>query len=117
MIGWDAELHKRTLEQATLSLVGPQPSERRRRRRLPVGAEHAIAAAPAVLRSCAPPAGEDVICTATDAGAVRAALGAPERRRATRPTRVLRVEAGVPRYGAELDDSVIPQEAGLNDAP
>ena len=28
---------------------------------------------------------------------------------------VLRVEAGRPRYGVDLDDSVIPQEAGLNE--
>jgi folate-binding protein YgfZ len=27
----------------------------------------------------------------------------------------LRIEHGRPRYGIELDDSVIPQEAGLND--
>ncbi len=28
---------------------------------------------------------------------------------------MLRVESGRPRYGVDLDDSVIPQEAGLND--
>ena len=28
---------------------------------------------------------------------------------------VLRVESGRPRYGIDLDDSVIPQEAGLNE--
>ena len=28
---------------------------------------------------------------------------------------VLRVETGRPRWGAELDETVIPQEAGLND--
>src|SRR5205814_6955615 len=28
---------------------------------------------------------------------------------------VLRVEAGRPRYGIDLDDTVIPQEAGLNE--
>jgi folate-binding protein YgfZ len=28
---------------------------------------------------------------------------------------IVRVERGRPRYGAELDDSVIPQEAGLNE--
>jgi folate-binding protein YgfZ len=28
---------------------------------------------------------------------------------------VLRVERGRPRYGVDLDDSVIPQEAGLNE--
>jgi folate-binding protein YgfZ len=28
----------------------------------------------------------------------------------------LRVEAGIPRYGAEIDESVVPLEAGLNRA-
>ena len=30
-------------------------------------------------------------------------------------TPVLRVESGRPRYGVDLDDTVIPQEAGLNE--
>ena len=44
---------------------------------------------------------------------MRAALGVPEL--PEDEADVLRVEAGVPRYGAELDDSVIPQEAALNE--
>jgi folate-binding protein YgfZ len=106
VIGWDAELHKRTLEQTTLSLVG-EPSELA----VHASAEDVIGGAP-VLR-VGTPEGEDVVCMTTDAGAVRAALGVPEL--GEDEADVLRVEAGVPRYGAELDDSVIPQEAALND--
>ena len=106
VIGWDAELHKRTLEQTTLSLVG-EPSELA----VHASAHDVIGGAP--LLRVGTPEGEDVICMTTDAGAVRTALGVPELDE--HEADVLRVEAGVPRYGAELDDSVIPQEAALND--
>jgi folate-binding protein YgfZ len=106
VIGWDAELHKRTLEQTTLSLVG-EPSE------LALHASVAESVGGAAVLRVGTPEGEDVICATEDAERVRAALGAPELPEAEAD--VLRVEAGVPRYGAELDDSVIPQEAALND--
>jgi len=60
--------------------------------------------------------GIDVICDSADTERVKAALigdGAVEIDEATAD--VLRVEHGRPRYGVDLDDSVIPQEAGLND--
>jgi tRNA-modifying protein YgfZ len=43
---------------------------------------------------------------------VRAALGVPEVPEAA--AEVVRVEAGRPRYGIDLDDATIPEEAGLN---
>jgi folate-binding protein YgfZ len=58
-------------------------------------------------------AGVDVVCAAEDAAAVRAALDVPEVPEAA--AEVVRVEAGRPRYGIDLDDGTIPQEAGLND--
>ena len=106
VIGWDAELHKRTLEQTTLSLVG-EPSG------LALHASVADTLGGAAVLRVGTPEGEDVICATADAERVRAALGAPEL--PEDEADVLRVEAGVPRYGAELDDSVIPQEAALND--
>ena len=106
VIGWDAELHKRTLEQTTLSLVG-EPSG------LALHASVADTLDGAAVLRVGTPEGEDVICATADAERVRAALGAPEL--PEDEADVLRVEAGVPRYGAELDDSVIPQEAALND--
>ena len=60
--------------------------------------------------------GVDVICAADDAGRVRAALqeagAVPVDERAAE---VRRVETGRPRFGIDLDDTVIPQEAGLNE--
>ena len=47
------------------------------------------------------------------AGEVKAALGVPEVDEAV--AEIVRVEHGRPRYGIDLDDSVIPQEAGLNE--
>ena len=105
-IGWRCELHKRTLEQTTLSLIGAATD---------LGVDESrsgeVGGAP-VLR-VGTPEGEDIVCATGDVAAVRAALRAPEL--PEDEADVLRVEAGVPRYGAELDDSVIPQEAALND--
>jgi folate-binding protein YgfZ len=56
--------------------------------------------------------GIDVICDAARADEVKAALGVPEVPEAV--AEIVRVERGRPRYGVDLDDSVIPQEAGLN---
>jgi folate-binding protein YgfZ len=57
--------------------------------------------------------GVDVFFPADDREAVRAALPFPDGDAAA--AEIVRVESGRPRYGVELDDSVIPQEAGLND--
>jgi folate-binding protein YgfZ len=57
--------------------------------------------------------GLDVFCRAHDREAVRAALPFPDGTEAD--AEVVRVERGRPRYGVDLDDSVIPQEAGLNE--
>src|SRR5207245_2416771 len=46
------------------------------------------------------------------AAAVRARGAAPVEEAAAE---VVRVEAGRPRYGVDLDETVIPQEAGLNE--
>lgn len=61
-------------------------------------------------------AGIDLLVTAADAEQVHAALlsaGAAHMEPET--LEVLRIEAGQPRWGAELDENVIPLEAGLKD--
>ena len=118
-LGSDVELHKRTLEMGELSLIGPHarrvagagaPGPRRARQR----ARRRSAGAEAIL--VATDAGVDVFCAAGDTAAVRAALEAagavPVSEEAAE---IVRVEHGRPRYGADLDDNVIPQEAGLNE--
>src|SRR4051794_33713668 len=109
-LGADVELHKRTLEMALLSVIGPDapglggPGEHDNARVTLAGA-----AAVAVTTDV----GVDVFCRAEDRDAVRAALAFPDGDEAA--AEVVRVERGRPRYGVDLDDSVIPQEAGLNE--
>jgi folate-binding protein YgfZ len=119
-LGYQVELHKRTLERGLLSLIGPQAAEL-------AGAgdvgsdEHAhtvieVAGTGLPARAIRTDVGVDLLCDAADTDALRTALedagavtvgdGALE---------CLRVEYGRPRYGTDLDDTVIPQEAGLNE--
>jgi folate-binding protein YgfZ len=112
------ELHKRTLEMGELSLIGPQA-------RAITGAdalgaeEHdnvraEIGGHPVVL--VATDLGVDVFCEAERTEGVRGTLlaaGAAEVSEAA--AEIVRVEHGRPRYGLDLDESVIPQEAGLNE--
>jgi folate-binding protein YgfZ len=104
-VGLDVEIDKRTLQMALLSVVGV---------RLAGPAEHdnvrtTVAGKPVVAVTT--DLGTDVFCWADDLEAVRAEFPPGDEA----AFEVLRVEAGRPRYGLDLDDSVIPQEAGLND--
>ena len=117
-LGADVELHKRTVEMGELSLIGPDarrvagagelgPAEHDNRRAELGG--HAVVLVATDL-------GVDVFCDAASTEGVRAALlaaGATEVTEAA--AELVRVESGRPRYGTDLDDSVIPQEAGLNE--
>jgi folate-binding protein YgfZ len=116
-LGRDVELHKRTLEYGLLSLIGPDARRIAGAGDLP-DAEHAHRAGRiggAALRLIATDLGVDVLCDAADAEPVAAALidagAVPAGEDAAE---VRRVETGRPRYGVDLDDTVIPQEAGLN---
>lgn len=114
-IGFDAKLHKRTLQQGELSLIGPAAREVAGVPELPAE-EHAsvrssLGGADVVV--VATDLGADVIFAAEDAGAVRGALDCPEIGEAA--AEIVRVEHGRPRYGVDLDDTTIPQEAGLNE--
>jgi folate-binding protein YgfZ len=117
-IGYDVELHKRTLECALLSLVGPRARDVAGAQELP-SAEHSSMRArrgDAEVVLVATADGIDVICAADDAPAVKAALlqaGAVEV--SENAAELLRVEAGRPRFGVDIDDTTIPQEAGINE--
>ena len=115
-LGRDVELHKRTVECALFSLIGPQaravagdvPAEEHAHRTAELGG--------ATVRVIATDLGVDVLCAAEDAEAVRSALLAAGAAPADADAaEIRRVETGRPRYGVDLDDSVIPQEAGLNE--
>ena len=114
-LGRDVELHKRTVERGLLSLVGPEA-------RAAAGAhvlatdEHANLASEiggVPVRLVATAGGVDLICDAERTAELKAALDLPEVSEAA--AEVVRVETGRPRYGLDLDESVIPQEAGLNE--
>jgi tRNA-modifying protein YgfZ len=114
-LGRDVELHKRTVERGLLSLVGPGAREAAGAQDLGA-AEHDNAAGEVggvPVRLVATAAGVDLICDAERTDELKAALNVPEVSEAA--AEVVRVEAGRPRYGLDLDDSVIPQEAGLNE--
>jgi tRNA-modifying protein YgfZ len=117
-IGWEAELHKRTLEQGLLSLIGPRAREVAGADEL-ARAEHAnrpaeIGGAPVLL--VATDLGVDLVCATRDTERVREALvGAGAVAVDEAAAEIVRVESGRPRYGIDVDDSTIPQEAGLNE--
>jgi folate-binding protein YgfZ len=117
-VGYDVELHKRTLERGLLSLIGPGAGAFLDEIDLPE-AEHANRAhslAGAAVRAIRTDVGIDLLVE--DPGAVDAVAGALRDAGALpiseAAAECLRVERGRPRYGIDLDDTVIPQEAGLN---
>ena len=117
-LGRDVELHKRTLELGLLSLVGPHA--RRIAGATSLGsrehdnAREKVGGIDVIL--VATDTGVDVFCAAGDTAAVRAALEAAGAVPVTEEAaEIVRVERGRPRYGVDLDESSMPQEAGLND--
>jgi folate-binding protein YgfZ len=116
-IGFDVELHKRTVQRGLLSLIGPDARTLAGAGDLPDDEYAHVAGEVAgrAVRLIATDGGVDVLCDAEDTDAVRAALedaGATPVSEAA--TEIVRVERGRPRYGFDLDDTTIPQEAGLN---
>src|SRR4051794_22605563 len=117
-IGWDAELHKRTLQQGLLSTIGPRAREVAGAGDLPAR-EHSSRAGElggVPVRLVATDLGVDVLCAAEDTARVRAALvqaGAVDV--GEDDAEVVRVESGRRRDGVDPDDTTTPQEAGLKD--
>jgi folate-binding protein YgfZ len=119
-LGYQVELHKRTLERGLLSLIGPEAADLAGAGELGAD-EHAhsvidVAGSGLPARAIRTDVGVDLLCDAADTAALRSALedaGAIAVGEAA--AECLRVEHGRPRYGIDLDDSVIPQEAGLNE--
>jgi folate-binding protein YgfZ len=115
-LGRDVELHKRTVERGLLSLVGPGAREAAGAEGLgPAEHDNAAGGIGGVpVRLVATAAGVDLICDAARTDDLKAALAdVPEVSEAA--AEVVRVESGRPRYGLDLDESVIPQEAALNE--
>jgi len=117
-VGYRVELHKRTLERGLLSLIGPDAQSMAGAQQLP-DAEHAhaplqIAGVPAL--AVRTQEGVDLICDAQATQLLREALLARGARAVTPlAAECLRVESGRPRYGVDIDETTIPEEAGLNE--
>jgi folate-binding protein YgfZ len=122
-VGYEVELHKRTLECGLLSLIGPEAAavalgdsaeseelgtHEHAHKEIEIGSIRA--------RAVRTDIGIDLLCAAEDTEELSAALrsrGAVDI--GEEVAECLRIEQGRPRYGVDLDDSVIPQEAGLNE--
>jgi tRNA-modifying protein YgfZ len=117
-VGYAVELHKRTVQRGLVSLLGPQAE-----RVAGIGdladAEHAHVASAIdgiATRAIRTELGIDLLCDAEDTEALTSALTARGGVSVSQAVAdCVRVEHGRPRYGVDLDDSVIPQEADLND--
>jgi folate-binding protein YgfZ len=123
-VGYDVELYKRTLERSLLSLIGPTADAVAGRAfaldqdRLPTH-EHdhlSVTLDQTAIRAIRTDVGLDLLFDSTGLDRAKAALldaGAVEVSEAA--AEIVRVEHGRPRYGIDLDESTIPQEAGLNE--
>jgi folate-binding protein YgfZ len=119
LIGYQAELHKRTLECGLLSLIGPQSVALAGVQHLgdaPENSHAPVRIATVEARAIRTDLGVDLLCdsihTAEMENALRELGAEPVGEDAVE---CLRIEGGRPRYGIDLDETVIPQEAGLNE--
>ncbi len=113
-IGREVEVEDVTEERAILSLIGPRSADLAGAPPLPEYASETIPVGGTECLAVGTPDGIDLIAAADDAGRLRAALGdagavevGPE------AAEILRIEAGTPRFGAEMDSGTMPAEAGI----
>jgi tRNA-modifying protein YgfZ len=117
-VGYEVQLHKRTLQSGLLSLIGPESASVAGAARLG-RAEHdnlAVQLDGVGCWSVRTDGGVDLICEAEDTGRLKDVL--LERGAAavsTEAAECVRIESGRPRFGIDIDESTIPQEAGLNE--
>jgi len=123
-VGYEVQLHKRTLECGLLSLVGPH-AEEVTAKALASGAvelgelehSHRVVRFDGMpVRLARTDVGIDAIFDASANGTLRNALeqaGAVSVSEAA--AEIVRVENERPRFGVDIDESTIPQEAGLNE--
>lgn len=113
-IGRDVEVEDASAERAILALTGPRSAEVAGSPPLPEHAStpHAVAGVECIAVGARD--GIDLIAAVDEAERLRAALleaGAAEV--SPEAVEILRVEAGVPRFGVEMDTATMPAEAGI----
>ena len=104
-------------ERAILSLIGPRSAELSGAPPLPEYASEEIGVEGVECLAVGTALGIDLIAAAADGERLRGALteaGAHEVGAAA--VEILRIESGTPRFGAEMDSSTMPAEAGIVEA-
>jgi folate-binding protein YgfZ len=113
-IGRDVAIADATAERALLSLIGPRAAEIAASPPLPEFANEATTVAGTRALAVGTRDGIDLFCAAADRDRLLAALteaGAVEV--TPEAVEIVRVEAGVPRFGAEMDAGTMPAEAAI----
>jgi folate-binding protein YgfZ len=113
-VGREVEIADLTAECAILSLIGPRSAEIAGTAVLPENACETASVGGVECLAAGTAEGIDLIAAAADAARLREALleaGAVEVSPAA--AEILRIEAGVPRFGAEMGTETMPAEAGI----
>ena len=113
-IGREVEVADVTAERAILSLIGPRSAEIAAMPPLPLHTCEEASVAGVDCLAAGTRDGLDLIVATGDADRLRAALldaGAAEV--SEKAAEILRVEAGIPRFGAEMGAETMPAEAGI----
>jgi folate-binding protein YgfZ len=113
-IGRDVAVADATEERALLSVIGPRAVEIAGTAPLPEYANEPASIAGIPVVAVGTRNGIDLFCATTDRERLLAALldaGAVEVSAAA--VEIVRVEAGVPRFGAEMDSATMPAEASI----
>jgi folate-binding protein YgfZ len=113
-IGREVAIADVSAERAILSLIGPRSVEVAGTAALPEDASETAKVGGAECLAVGTAAGIDLIAKSGEAEALREALlaaGAAEV--GAEAAEVLRIEAGVPRFGAEMSAETMPAEAGI----
>jgi tRNA-modifying protein YgfZ len=116
-VGRQVEVEDATKGRALLSLIGPRSAEVAGSPPLPEYAGEEIALGGVDCVAVGTATGIDLIASAGEADRLRATLaeaGAVEV--SAEAAEILRVEAGTPRFGAEMDAGTMPAEAGIVEA-
>ncbi len=113
-VGRQVEVEDATAERAILSLIGPRSAELASSPPLPEHASEHVAIAGNECLAVGTSLGIDLVAVTAEIEPLRTALvlaGAPEV--GPEAVEILRIEAGTPRFGAEMDSGTMPAEAGI----
>jgi folate-binding protein YgfZ len=116
-IGREVEVEDVTETRALLSPIGPRSAEIAGAPPLPEYASEPLAVGGVECVAVGTREGIDLIATVGDAERLHASLlAAGAAAVSAEAAEIVRIEAGTPRFGAEMDDGTMPAEAGIVEA-